>query len=140
MKITTPFCQDCFSSSHVSSQDAHTQMEPENMNILKQCMCAYLNGAPLIWGRTKTHCAVITLILYADMGTYILSFLNIYLFTYLFIVVHVCVHVCIHVYGYVSNVHVEVKGQLAHLVFSFYHVGPDTELRMSALTASSFTH
>jgi hypothetical protein len=53
VKITTPFHQNCLYSSHVSGQDAQTEMEQENMNILKQCMCSYLNRTPLTWGTLK---------------------------------------------------------------------------------------
>ena len=53
MKITTPFHQNGLYSSHVSGQDAQTEMEQENMNILKQCMCSYLNETLLTWSTLK---------------------------------------------------------------------------------------
>lgn len=67
-----------------------------NMNILKQCMCAYLNGTPLAWGTLK-HIVLwqhwFYMLIWAH--TY---FVNIYLFFCLFILLYcMCVCVCIHV-------------------------------------------
>jgi hypothetical protein len=53
---------------------------------------------------------------------------------YLVIVAHACMYVD------VSKVHMEVKGHLVHLVLSFYHVVPETQLRLSAWAAKSVTH